>query len=281
MQELVELATRIDNRLWNGAQQKTRLQPTTANMKKHRNRTNKDGDTYMTDKVQNKVKNKKSQGTNQDNISKKERQKRYDNKACLRCGEMGHFRRGCPKNEVRQTVVMADMKIFRTSELEPIANTKDEVSDIAVYDETRLPGREPYVKLPQPIQMEEIGSWDDPQDVEGVLYEVGALQQLAQMQCWVCGDTKHLANDCTRLGRIGTTGYNTQNAIYQAPNQQRYLEEELPEAFDQGLPQKSTCTRHKHLHWVDCKQRKYSPTPCTNMTKQFSLNDHYDGNEYS
>jgi hypothetical protein len=44
-------------------------------------------------------KDRKPPGKRQDGLSKEERQRRYDSKACLRCGEVGHFRRDCPKND--------------------------------------------------------------------------------------------------------------------------------------------------------------------------------------
>ena len=49
---LIELATRIDHRLWERYEQKKTFQPTTANMKKQRNHKDRDGDTIMTSKVQ-------------------------------------------------------------------------------------------------------------------------------------------------------------------------------------------------------------------------------------
>ncbi|EFQ92227.1 hypothetical protein PTT_10724, partial [Pyrenophora teres f. teres 0-1] len=53
----------------------------------------------MTDKVQERFKDRKTRGGRPDGLSKEERQKRYDKKACLQCGEVGHFRRDCPKND--------------------------------------------------------------------------------------------------------------------------------------------------------------------------------------
>ena len=52
LQALVELATRINNRLQERNEQKKRqFRPNTANIKRQRNRTNNDGDTVITGKV--------------------------------------------------------------------------------------------------------------------------------------------------------------------------------------------------------------------------------------
>jgi hypothetical protein len=60
-------------------------------------RYDKEGEVIMIDKIQNG--DRKPPRKQTDGLSKEERQKRYDSKACLRCGEVGHFRRDCLKNE--------------------------------------------------------------------------------------------------------------------------------------------------------------------------------------
>ena len=50
---LIELATRIDHRLWERYEQRKRsFQPTQANTRKQRHSKDKDGDTIITGKVQ-------------------------------------------------------------------------------------------------------------------------------------------------------------------------------------------------------------------------------------
>ena len=64
-----------------------------------------------------------------------ERKKRYNSKACLRCGEVGHFRRDYPKNEVRQGAVKIGMiripTLYLTKELDKT------LSDLDLYEEAR------------------------------------------------------------------------------------------------------------------------------------------------
>ena len=59
---LIELATRIDNRLWERNDQKKYFRPNLANMKKQRGRYNKDRDVIITSRVQDKTKDKKPKG---------------------------------------------------------------------------------------------------------------------------------------------------------------------------------------------------------------------------
>ena len=80
---LIELSTRIDNRLWERDDQKKYFRPNMPNTKRQRGKFDRDGDAIMTGKVQDKPKDKKTRGWRQDGLSKEERQKRYDNKACL------------------------------------------------------------------------------------------------------------------------------------------------------------------------------------------------------
>ena len=242
---LVELATRIDNRLWERKEQKKRqTQPTAANMKKYRSRTDKDGDTIMTGKVQEKSKDKKTRGKNHDGLSKEERQKRYDNKACLRCGEVGHFRRDCPKiEESKQAVVK--IKVLR---MEPMPED-DNLSDLDLYEEARLAESTDYVVIPELIRADKCMKWEVPRESDWTVTDTDAQRRLALNQCWVCGDATHQADDCDlREGRIAVIGPNAKEVVEQAIQKQPYFTTDLPKAED--APEEE----HEKLSWAYCKR---------------------------
>ncbi|EOA89993.1 uncharacterized protein SETTUDRAFT_25274 [Exserohilum turcica Et28A] len=128
LHKLVELATRIDNQLWERAQQKGRFQPTVANMKKQRNRTDRDGDTVMTSKVQDKR----------------------------------HFRRDCPKNETsKQAIVKVKMIRLSTPYPRHDLTLEDNLSDVDLYNEARRATSPEYVVIPKLAQPSI--EWDVPQ----------------------------------------------------------------------------------------------------------------------
>ncbi|EOA87509.1 uncharacterized protein SETTUDRAFT_28145 [Exserohilum turcica Et28A] len=110
LHKLVELATRIDNRLWERAQQKGRFQPTVANMKKQQNRTDRDGDTVIT----------------------------------------GHFRRDCPKNKTsKQAIVKVKMIRLSTPYPRHDLTLEDNLSDVDLYDKARRATSLEYVVIPK------------------------------------------------------------------------------------------------------------------------------------
>jgi hypothetical protein len=120
-----------------------------ANIKKQRGRYDRDRDAIMTSKVQDKPKDKKSQGWRQDGLSKEERQKRYDNKACLQCGKVRHFARDCKEEQVKQAAIK--IRIIRQGTPHPTQIESDNnLSDIDLYEEARLATKEGFVMVSRP-----------------------------------------------------------------------------------------------------------------------------------
>ncbi len=129
LQTIIELATRIDNRIWERSQQKRDKDIPVANTKRHRNQVRYDqhGDVIMTGQV----KDKKSK-PRRDGLSKEERQRRFDRRACLLCGEDGHFKDKCPNNkEVKIRMINTYSHLLRKQPSE------EDVSDLDLYEQVR------------------------------------------------------------------------------------------------------------------------------------------------
>ncbi|KAH7551973.1 reverse transcriptase [Bipolaris maydis] len=250
---LIELATRIDTRLWERkeAQRGYRPGPPFANTRRYRNNKDHDGDTYMTGKVQDKSKDKnKTRGKFNDGLSKEERQKRYDSKACLRCGEVGHFRRDCPKNEVKQGAVKIGM--LRMATPYPTEELDETLSDLDLYDEARQATDEAFELVQKAIGLQDF-KWDEPLPTDWQVEGAEVLRRLRNQQCWICGNTRHQANDCDIEGRITITGPRADEIACRAAQEQpRFKEsddEETPRTFKERMEQ------HERLRWVDCPRQ--------------------------
>ncbi|KAH7558668.1 reverse transcriptase [Bipolaris maydis] len=250
---LIELATRIDTRLWERkeAQKGYKPGPPFANTRRYRNNKDHDGDTYMTGKVQDKSKDKnKTRGKFNDGLSKEERQKRYDSKACLRCGEVGHFRRDCPKNEVKQGAVKIGM--LRMATPYPTEELDETLSDLDLYDEARQATDEAFELVQKAIGLQDF-KWDEPLPTDWQVEGAEVLRRLRNQQCWICGNTRHQANDCDIEGRITITGPRADEIACRAAQEQpRFKEsddEETPRTFKERMEQ------HERLRWVDCPRQ--------------------------
>jgi len=253
---LVELATRIDNRLWERNQQKARNTFVPANTKKFRRniRIDKEGDVIMTDQVQ--AKDRKPKGRYHDGLSKEERQKRYDNKACLRCGKEGHFRRDCPENDKgRQGAVKIGM-IRQGTPYPREQSTDSDVSDMELYEEARLLDNATYELLPRAVEAEDVTGWDEVQPTDLKVHVVTLRQRLQDRQCWKCGWDSHLANECSYRGRIAITGPGAEEAIKEAFDKQPYFEEVVTEEDEElSEPKKEPQQTHgKNRAWEDASK---------------------------
>ena len=249
---LIELATRIDNRLWERNDQKKYFRPNMANMKRQRGRFDKDGDAIMTGKVQDKAKDKKTRGWRQDGLSKEERQKRYDNKACLRCGKTGHFARDCKEEQVKQAAVQ--IRMIRQGTPYPAGiEPDDNLSDLDLYEEARLKDKEGYEIVPRIKPDNEVLTMDQPKKTDWKVEGTIVMERLANNQCWVCGNKTHYADECTIRERIMITGPNAEEIGYQAIHQQPYFDDPIAEVEDQEAHEVEDAKDHKDLCWYDCK----------------------------
>jgi len=156
LQELVDLATQVDSRIYERHQQKKFARPTSEpneKVKRHRAK-DKDGDTVMTGQV----KNKNKKNFKRDGLSKEERQRRYDSRACLGCGKPGHFRDSCPDNQPTKTVKEGAIKLAMIRSPTPyppeVEPSDEDVSDLDLYEEARQENpdelRESGIKIRKP-----------------------------------------------------------------------------------------------------------------------------------
>ncbi|KAI1676020.1 Retrotrans-gag domain containing protein [Pyrenophora tritici-repentis] len=252
---LIELATRIDTRLWERKEAQRGNQPKLPIANSRRSRSNKDsdGDTYMTGKVQDKSKdkNKKPRGKFNDGLSPEERKKRYDSKACLRCGEVGHFRRDCPKNESTKRI-QETVRMLRVGTPYPTEEPDETLSDLDLYDEARQATNEAFELVQEAIGLQDF-KWDDPLPTDWQIEGAEVLRRLRNQQCWICGLTTHAADDCDCEGRVTITGPRAEEIACRAAQEQpRFKEpedEETPRTFKERMEQ------HERLCWVDCPRQ--------------------------
>jgi hypothetical protein len=226
LQTLVEIATRIDNRLWERAQQKGQNHAPAANTKKHRRhiRIDKEGDVIMADKVQSK--DRKPSGKRQDGLSKEERQRRYDSKACLRCGEVGHFRRDCLKNDdtgKQGAIKIGMIKGIPRNQVKQLLNKVEEKTAPLWGDED-----EPKAEKPQEQCTERY--------------------QLLWHEC--------IQDDCVaHAGIKHQTGWYP-SQVSNKKTKARY-EGYAEICTDSNCEQHETCCRHEQLEWISCNLNDY------------------------
>ncbi|KAH7557890.1 reverse transcriptase [Bipolaris maydis] len=213
-----------------------------------------DGDTYMTGKVQDKSKDKnKTRGKFNDGLSKEERQKRYDSKACLRCGEVGHFRRDCPKNEVKQGRNAAvTIGMLRMATPYPTEELDETLSDLDLYDEARQATDEAFELVQKAIGLQDF-KWDEPLPTDWQVEGAEVLRRLRNQQCWICGNTRHQANDCDIEGRITITGPRADEIACRAAQEQpRFKESDDEETLGRSRNEWSNTSAYVGNNEDDC-----------------------------
>jgi len=218
LSDMVELAVRIDNRLYERSQEK-KNQPRLiiANSGRGRTRTHirrdRDGDVVMDiDKVQEKKQrnNRKfdKQKKSYDGTSAKERQDRFDNNACLACGVVGHFRRDCPKAAGRIKAVKIAMIRFqeplpkgrkrKEPEPEPESESGPEAPSSENESEEETPIKDARIMSILEISQgnpRTAGSSREPNKIR--LTDSEIFQRLNNDRCWLCGMGDHKGPKCS------------------------------------------------------------------------------------
>ena len=164
LDELIQVATKLDRRLWDRAMKKKEVrvhQPNTGRRQQFSVRKDHSGDVIMTGKVNEKPWKGKGRNTNK-GPSKEERQRRFAEKLCLRCGKPGHFKDKCEESEptVKQGTVVVGMVRPRTPYPQEVTDSEEEISDLDLYEEARkeIPNdlQDRAVKIPKPIKKDSV-----------------------------------------------------------------------------------------------------------------------------
>jgi hypothetical protein len=198
LKDMIELAVRIDNRLYERAlEKKSHHRPIIANTGRgrrvHTVRRDRDGDVIMdVDKVQEYKKGprkdaRKPYKTQRDGISEKERQKRFDDKACLKCGQQGHFRRDCPRNQDKVNAIKIAM-VHGWATMETPEWDKETRNETLQVPAPGLPG---FQKPDSDISDYEL---DEPEEIPDLIVS----GRLANGNCWLCGIDTHLGAQCPK-----------------------------------------------------------------------------------
>jgi len=202
----------------------------------------------MTDKVQSK--DRRPPGKRQDGLSKEERQRRYDSKACLRCGEVGHFRRDCPKidDTGKQGAIKIGMLRPGTPRPKDRTLSDDDVSDMDLYEEARLLSHERYEVVPRVPQAPDIVRTNDKTPSHWTVTTWEVLARLENNQCWACGSNKHLSNDCPRKeDKIAVEGPRAQETAHRAIQEQPYFESASEESAAEPDDEEWRTKEHREL----------------------------------
>jgi len=108
LSDMVELCNKIDSRhIERSLEKKTQFPPPT-NVGRDRRPRNviQYGDPMDLDRIEEKPKKKewkkRPEQPKRPKLSKEELKERYDKNACVRCGEVGHYRRDCPKGDFKR-----------------------------------------------------------------------------------------------------------------------------------------------------------------------------------
>lgn len=226
LEALIELAVRVDNRLYERQMEKRGSgkipYQNTANIKRPRKeQRDRDGDIVMADKAHEKRQFKKKNKHNQrnDGLSDKERQRRFDEKACLGCGQQGHFKRDCPGQNKLEGKRARTIRVRMATLKEP--DKEDEISELDLEELQIQAGR---------TRLHEREIWE----------------RLSREVCWVCASGMHWARDCRE--EVCVQGTSAGVTLTLAEKQQGLV----PDPYSQIRIQ----SRHRELGWYQCYKEK-------------------------
>lgn len=243
LQEMIELAIRVDNRLWERhveKQNKNYVPKPTQKTHTSQKAEQDKGDPMEIDQVQKKT--QKRQWT-------KEEKERFEKRACLGCGEMGHFRKECPKPKEKKvkkvgavTIGMLRLKHRAKGDPERMSDPEDREMVVVIEADNDL--------TPITISQNRVQA------------------RLEDDECWICGDSSHAAYECPdRVHELRITGRHAMqwtHTVLQEQGRKSKEHRDLPprscerdvclyhQFWEESIKQNPGLEEHKRLEELEC-----------------------------
>ena len=106
----------------------------------------------------------------------------------------------------------------------PTEEPDETLSDLDLYDEARQATDEAFKLVQEAIGLQDF-KWDDPLPTDWQVEGAEVLRRLRNQQCWICGNTRHQANDCDIKGRVTITGPRAEEIACKAAQEQPRFKE--------------------------------------------------------